>query len=135
MAKVVIHAPSSQTHAFFGFAGLLLIPPSLEADARSEYLCGGRGHRRALLSQIQSHLAPSEMLPPRRFETLIEQALQSQVTRCHYHNTPHASLSLFTDYQAGMESLPTSSTQVRSTSRACFFPEPYPTPPSSQFLS
>lgn len=53
------------------------------------------------------------MLPERRLEALVEQALWAQLSRCLYHNAPRALPSLLTDYSCGREQVPTVTTQVR----------------------
>ena len=47
------------------------------------------------------------MLPENRLLGLLEQALQSQMENCLFHNSAHATPSLFTDYSVGMEQIPT----------------------------
>lgn len=47
------------------------------------------------------------MLPDSRLLSLLEQALQSQMENCLYHNSAHACPSLFVDYSVGMEQIPT----------------------------
>ncbi len=52
------------------------------------------------------------MVPERRLEALVEQALQAQLDNCHYYNHASAAVSLLTDYQAGTEQIPTHTVQV-----------------------
>lgn len=40
-----------------------------------------------LLSALVAYLPPSVMLPPRRLQTLLRQAVELQRDRCLYHNT------------------------------------------------
>ncbi len=65
-------------------------------------------HRQEQLMQdLQQLLSPEVLIPDNRLETLVEQALTSQIQRCPYHNASNASLSLMSDYHAGPDSLPT----------------------------
>ena len=47
------------------------------------------------------------MLPQRRLLGLLEQAIQAQMENCVFHNSAHATPSLFVDYAVGMEQIPT----------------------------
>ncbi|KAL4853085.1 WD repeat-containing protein 26 [Chlorella vulgaris] len=68
--------------------------------------------RAVLLDELQESLMPSLLIPERRLEELVEQALVTQLERSRYHNSLHTRLSLFSDYQAGAEQLPTQPNQV-----------------------
>ena len=56
------------------------------------------------------------MLPERRLEELVEQALVAQMAACAFHNSPALRPSLLTDYACGTEQIPTCTTQVRRRS-------------------
>ncbi|KAK9865403.1 hypothetical protein WJX84_007229 [Apatococcus fuscideae] len=70
------------------------------------------GSREQLLADLQEVVAPEVMLPERRLEVLLEQALQSQLASCPFHNAQPAAVSLLHDYQCGREQIPTCTTQV-----------------------
>jgi len=68
--------------------------------------------RSQVLEELQGLLLPSLIIPDGRLEHLVEQALLMQVANCPYHNGTPAHLSLFADYSAGPEQLPTQTVQV-----------------------
>ncbi|KAK9813826.1 hypothetical protein WJX73_000377 [Symbiochloris irregularis] len=97
-------------------AGMLLRSPSdgaagaVAVTGGGELASWGQGPaatRPALVASLQRLLPPTLMVPDGRLEQLVEQALDSQVARCTYHNMAPRSLSLLHDYQAGIEQLPT----------------------------
>lgn len=57
-------------------------------------------------------MPPTVLLPDRRLETLVEQALQAQLQDSRYHNTTSATVSLLSDYDAGPERMPSRTSQV-----------------------
>lgn len=62
----------------------------LQSECGAEPLTPGgpRGRRpHLLLSAPTAYLPPSVMLPPRRLQTLLKQAVELQRERCLYHNT------------------------------------------------
>ncbi|KAG6519755.1 WD repeat-containing protein 26 homolog [Zingiber officinale] len=68
--------------------------------------------RMRLLDELQKLLPPSIMIPERRLEHLIEQALNVQREACYFHNSVEGCLSLYTDHQCGKDQLPSQTTQI-----------------------
>jgi len=81
--------------------------PPLPPKRLREYSDVDVRRQEQLLRELQHLLSPEVLIPDNRLETLVEQALTSQIKRCPYHNASNAALSLMSDYQAGPESLPT----------------------------
>uniref|UniRef100_A0A0C9S4Y1 TSA: Wollemia nobilis Ref_Wollemi_Transcript_22135_2382 transcribed RNA sequence n=1 Tax=Wollemia nobilis TaxID=56998 RepID=A0A0C9S4Y1_9CONI len=73
---------------------------------------GDSSHRMKLLQDIQQLLPPSIMIPEKRLESLVEQALSVQREACVFHNSLDNALSLYTDHQCGRDQIPTMTLQV-----------------------
>jgi len=71
--------------------------------------------RLKLLEDLQKLLPPTVMVPERRLEHLVEQALNVQREACYFHNSLD-NLSLYTDHQCGKDQIPARTTQVRDIS-------------------
>lgn len=68
--------------------------------------------RLKLLEELQKLLPPTIMMPERRLEKLVEQALNVQREACYFHNSLDNSLSLYADHQCGKDQIPSRTTQV-----------------------
>ncbi|XP_020584512.1 WD repeat-containing protein 26-like [Phalaenopsis equestris] len=88
---------SSSRHGILGFANM---------DIDSEKL----GLK--LLEELHKIFPPSVMIPERRLENLVEQALCLQRETCFLHNSLDKSLSLYTDHQCGKDQIPSKTLQV-----------------------
>ncbi|EHA8589322.1 WD repeat-containing protein 26-like [Cocos nucifera] len=66
--------------------------------------------RMKLLEELQKIFPPTVMIPGRRLELLVEQALSVQHDACYFHNSLDS--SLYTDHQCGKEQIPSQTTQV-----------------------
>ena len=62
-------------------------------------------------------MPPALMVPERRLEVLVEQALTAQLSAAMFHNRATAAVSLLTDYRAGTEHIPTRTVQVGAATR------------------
>ncbi|KAG7275610.1 hypothetical protein CRUP_021937 [Coryphaenoides rupestris] len=69
-----------------------------------------------LLDKLQTYLPPSVMLPPRRLQTLLRQAVELQRDRCLYHNTKLDSsldsVSLLLDHVCSRKQFPCYTQQI-----------------------
>ena len=63
-------------------------------------------------AHLQAVLPPDILLPSRRLQILVEQAMELQLMRCRYHNQPVPVFSLLSDYSCGPEQIPSVTTQV-----------------------
>ncbi|TRY88478.1 hypothetical protein DNTS_005159, partial [Danionella cerebrum] len=68
-------------------SGYLMCSHAEDLKAKAEWEGKGTGSRCRLLDKLQTYLPPSVMLPPRRLQTLLRQAVELQRDRCLYHNT------------------------------------------------
>ncbi|XP_020270326.1 WD repeat-containing protein 26-like isoform X3 [Asparagus officinalis] len=72
--------------------------------------------RLKLLEELQKLLPPTIMIPERRLEHLVEQALNVQREACYFHNSLE-SLSLYTDHSCGKDQIPSRTRQVLQSHR------------------
>ncbi|CAO2200059.1 unnamed protein product [Urochloa humidicola] len=67
--------------------------------------------RLKLLEELQKVLPPTVMVPERRLENLVEQALTVQRDACYFHNSIDG-LSLYIDHHCGKDQIPSRTLQV-----------------------
>ncbi|KAL5985475.1 hypothetical protein ACLOJK_027459 [Asimina triloba] len=68
--------------------------------------------RLKLLEELQKLFPPTIMVPERRLEHLVEQALNVQREACVFHNSLDSTLSLYSDHQCGQDQIPSHTLQV-----------------------
>ncbi|KAL5858975.1 hypothetical protein ACOSQ4_000271 [Xanthoceras sorbifolium] len=68
--------------------------------------------RSKLLEELQKLLPPTIMIPERRLEHLVEQALILQREGCMFHNSSDKDMSLYTDHQCGRNQIPSRTLQI-----------------------
>lgn len=68
--------------------------------------------RMKVLEGLQKWLPSTVMVPERRLEYLVEQALTVQREACIFHNSLDSSLSLYSDHQCGKDQIPSRTIQV-----------------------
>ncbi|CAO2827631.1 unnamed protein product [Amaranthus hypochondriacus] len=74
---------------------------SLKAKLRSE-----------VLDELQKLLPPAIMVPARRLESLVEQALNLQRGACIFHNSSDSEMSLYVDHHCGRDNIPSRTLQI-----------------------
>ncbi|CAM6018318.1 unnamed protein product [Sphagnum balticum] len=79
---------------------------------KAEWRGSGEDSRIYLLEELQQLLPPSIMLPEKRLEHLVEQALDLQRDACVFHNSLDHALSLYADHQCSRDQIPTQSLQI-----------------------
>ncbi|XP_046898279.1 WD repeat-containing protein 26 [Hypomesus transpacificus] len=97
-------------------SGYLMCSQSEDLRAKAEWEGTGPASRSKLLDKLQTYLPPSVMLPPRRLQTLLLQAVELQRERCLYHNTKldssMDSVSLLLDHTCSRKRFPCYTQQV-----------------------
>lgn len=68
--------------------------------------------RSDILEKLEKLLPATVMVPERRLEHLVEQALDVQRDACVFHNTLDSELSLYADHQCGKTQIPSRTLQV-----------------------
>lgn len=86
-----------------------IVPPwAASGTATPAHASALEAGRAQLLERVAGVLSPVDVVPQRRLEALVEQALRAQVAACVFHNADvHAVVpSLLRDYACGREHLP-----------------------------
>ncbi|GAB2265621.1 WD repeat-containing protein 26 [Dionaea muscipula] len=68
--------------------------------------------RSEILVKLEKVLPAEVIIPERRLEHLVEQALDVQRDSCVFHNTLDSELSLYTDHQCGRNRIPSQTLQI-----------------------
>ncbi|XP_078068255.1 WD repeat-containing protein 26 isoform X2 [Mustelus asterias] len=97
-------------------SGYLMCSHTDDLRAKAEWEGKGTASRSKLLDKLQMYLPPSVMLPPRRLQTLLRQAVELQRDRCLYHNTKLDgnldSMSLLMDHVCSRKQFPCYTQQI-----------------------
>ncbi|KAK7276724.1 hypothetical protein RIF29_17869 [Crotalaria pallida] len=68
--------------------------------------------RSKLLEELQKLLPPTVMIPEKRLEHLVEQALILQREACPFHNSLDREMSLYSDHHCGKDQIPSRTLQI-----------------------
>uniref|UniRef100_A0A2N9G4W9 CTLH domain-containing protein n=1 Tax=Fagus sylvatica TaxID=28930 RepID=A0A2N9G4W9_FAGSY len=68
--------------------------------------------RSMILEKLQKLLPAAVMIPEKRLEHLVEQALDVQRDACMFHNSLDSDLSLYSDHQCGRSRIPSQTLQI-----------------------
>ncbi|XP_061814347.1 WD repeat-containing protein 26-like isoform X1 [Nerophis lumbriciformis] len=97
-------------------SGYLMCSHAEDLRGKSDWEGKGTASRSKLLDKLQTYLPPSVMLPPRRLQTLLQQAVELQRERCLYHNTQLDlgldSVSLLLDHGCSRKQFPCYTQQI-----------------------
>ncbi|NXS10668.1 WDR26 protein, partial [Neodrepanis coruscans] len=97
-------------------SGYLMCSHADDLRAKAEWEGKGTASRSKLLDKLQTYLPPSVMLPPRRLQNLLRQAVELQRDRCLYHNTKLDSnldsVSLLIDHVCSRKQFPCYTQQI-----------------------
>ncbi|KAJ0066232.1 hypothetical protein NL108_004113, partial [Boleophthalmus pectinirostris] len=97
-------------------SGYLMCSHAEDLRAKADWEGKGTASRTKLLDKLQTYLPPSVMLPPRRLQTLLKQAVELQRERCLYHNTKLVSgldsVSLLLDHTCSRKQFPCYTQQI-----------------------
>ncbi|KAJ1330332.1 hypothetical protein BSLG_009468 [Batrachochytrium salamandrivorans] len=63
-------------------------------------------------SNWNEHISPSMMIPTKRLNILMDQAIQLQVSQCLYHNPLHEHISLYANHMCDRNAFPITTTHI-----------------------
>ncbi|KAJ3299274.1 WD repeat-containing protein 26 [Borealophlyctis nickersoniae] len=90
---------STNPHNLHQLTSYLMCTSVDELKRTADWDGAAGGSRDRLLLELQKHISSAVMIPERRLESLVDQALQVQKSGCLYHNTIEDDrISLFTDH-------------------------------------
>ena len=93
-------------------AGCIVSPSKFASHALKSRGLDSTDSRLKLLENLQKLLPPTIMIPERRLEHLVEQALNLQREACFFHNSLDTCLSLYSDHHCGRDQIPSRTMQV-----------------------
>ncbi|OMP03561.1 hypothetical protein CCACVL1_02367 [Corchorus capsularis] len=106
-------APLSINHSRVRELSSCIVSPSNCFSVRSPKQDISRARSRTkLLEELQKLLPPAVMVPDRRLEHLVEQALVLQRDACMFHNSSDKEMSLYSDHQCGRDQIPSQTLQI-----------------------
>ncbi|XP_069749943.1 WD repeat-containing protein 26-like isoform X2 [Narcine bancroftii] len=104
------------TDRIHALSGYLMCSDADDLRAKADWEGKGSLSRTKLLDKLHTYLPPSVMLPPRRLQTLLRQAVELQRDRCLYHNTKSDtnldSVSLLMDHACSRRQFPCYTRQI-----------------------
>lgn len=105
----------SRVHELSGF---LMLKDVKELHKCAKWEGKGPKSRGKLMEKLRAYLPENIMLPPRRLQTILSQAVELQQRKCLYHNakinSSIESVSLLTDHTCSRKNIPTHTKQVLS---------------------
>lgn len=93
-------------------ASCIICPARVESFLTPNEKSSSLNPRLKLLEDLQGLLPPSIMIPEKRLEHLLEQALNVQKEACIFHNSVDQALSLYSDHRCGRDQIPNQALQV-----------------------
>lgn len=93
-------------------SSLLVCNSPEEVKAKANWDGATGTSRQAVLDSIQRFVSPSVMLPSRRLQALLNQAMTYQRRDCFYHDSPERVQTLFSDHKCGRSSFPSTLAHV-----------------------
>ncbi|KAI9101155.1 WD40-repeat-containing domain protein [Phlyctochytrium arcticum] len=107
LAKMDIEPPILQELASY------IMCPNTDVLREKAKWDGAKGTSRTiLLHDLQKHVASAMMIPDRRLDELLNQAIQLQKMNCLYHNVESESTSLFVDHSCDRNRFPCITTHI-----------------------
>eukprot|EP01089_Gocevia_fonbrunei_P011934 TRINITY_DN2677_c0_g1_i1.p1 TRINITY_DN2677_c0_g1~~TRINITY_DN2677_c0_g1_i1.p1 ORF type:complete len:436 (+),score=66.54 TRINITY_DN2677_c0_g1_i1:516-1823(+) len=91
---------------------MLICKTTEQLRSRANWDGIGKKSRSELLATLRRFVSSNKLLPEKRLETLLFQAMEQQRSNCLYHNTRDSSFSLFEDHSCGRDQIPTETKQI-----------------------